>query len=339
MNDELIKTQNRHGRAQVLLCGSRYGQSYLSAIFESDNLELAALLARGSDRSVRLSEQCGVPLYQAVDAIDCPLDLACVAVGGQAGVDIALALLHKAVPVLIEHPIGGDDMSQLLAAAAAEQVPCHINSHFPEMPPVVDFVQRAKQLNAQGAPLVISLSCNTRTLFSMLDVLMQAFSAKAVEGFEFDALGDGDLYQSCRFRLNGIACQMLYQHWRGSEDDSRDSPLGHQITVTYPQGVLQLAGTFGPCLWFPLIATDYSRAAPVYENSAARPGEESVDTVLQWRSQANRQAMLRALQDDGEKSTAYTDSAYVQTLCRTWQSLFEALGVTVVDVNALSVRD
>ena len=320
-------------KCQVLLCGTNYGQTYLPAIYQSKGFELAAILANGSDHSIKLAEQAGVELYRRLADINEPIGLACVAIGGQAGNEIAQALLTKGIPVLIEHPQAAEPMRTLLDTAVRQQSYCQINSHFADLPPIVEFIQLAKKLNSQSQPQIISIACNSRTLFSMLDILMRSFGELAFNNFHMHHLSADFSYRQCSFDVQGALCQLLYQGWRGEKDDSKDSPLGHQLTVTYPEGVLCLAGTFGPCLWFPLLAGGLPPATPLFSavlhNQWYAP---TLQDMLNWRRLANHTALTTLYQTAYENTPCPPPQSYdyLLRLCRDWDRLIAELGSVTV---------
>lgn len=324
---------------QVLLCGTRYGQTYLSAIDECRDFDVCALLARGSERSVRLSEQRAIPLHHRVEKIEQTVDVACVAIGGTAGSDIAAALLERGIPVLIEHPLCGDTISHLLNVAQAHDTLCHINSHFPLIEPIAAFIGLCQRLNSQSSPRIVHVSCNSRTLFSTLDILMRCFGEFPDDIPTSTPVNEDGHYLNCSLALNSIPCTLLYQRWRGPVDDSRDAPLGHEITITYPEGVLRLGGTFGPCQWFPLVAAGLPYHMPVYDDYGCRNNPVTNLTVIEWRKQANLQAIRALLRSgiDDTTSDEYQNPAYLTRLCHHWDKWFTRLGTTTLapDIEAL----
>jgi len=325
-------------KRQVLLCGTQYGQTYLPAIFESKEFELAGILAQGSDRSVRLSEQCGVELYTTTVQLDRTFDLACVAINESVGTVIGIDLLKQHIPILLENPVSLKHMIRLLECADEFKVACHVNSHFPELPPVADFIRRCKAMNTDSQAFAVNVQCNSRTLFSALDILLRCFGMfdpvdMQVRDFfcEDNVCNEGDddsgsqAYNVVSYLIGDIPCSLLYQRWRHDVDDSTDSPLGHQITVTYPDGVLMLCGTFGPCLWFPLVVGDLSAERPIYSLlNNAQQNLVNTHEIVRWRTEANRQVMreLDAASRDVSLLPYYQQRDYLLQLCGLWSRFF-----------------
>ncbi|GAB5522356.1 MAG: hypothetical protein Roseis2KO_02280 [Roseivirga sp.] len=321
----------------VLLCGTQYGRVYLPAIFEARELELAAILARGSSRSVRIAEQSGVACYLSVADLDIPVDLACVAIGGTTGMQTALDLLKRKVPVLIEHPIGHEDCHLLLDTATANETVCHINGHFADLPPAKDFTKISRILNREHAPLVISGAANTRTLYSMLDLMMRSFGVFSIRELSVQPLGTDQNYISYNFNLKGTPVQLILQNWKGEKDDSRDAPLGHQLSVTYPTGTLHLTGTYGPCLWNPLVASIPNRTVPIALSGHAT-AQATIAHISDWRIKANQEAMSELTQCAGAPGMIieHQQPEYLKALTTAWSTLIaEAKPVIRPDIPEL----
>ncbi len=306
----------------VLLCGTQYGRVYLPAIFEAPEFELAAIMARGSSSSVRMAEQSGVACYPSVAALDVPVELACVAIGGHTGVQTALDLLSKKVPVLIEHPIGIEDSHRLLEAAATNGTVCHINGHFAELPPAKDFTKICRILNKEHNPLIISGAANTRTLYSMLDMMMRSFGIFTITELSVQPLDPAQNYISFSFNIKGTPVQLVLQNWKGEKDDSRDAPLGHQLSVTYPTGTLHLTGTYGPCLWNPLVASVPNRAVPI-ALPGQNPAEATIAHISDWRIKANQKAMAELIQCASNPgiTVEHQQPEYLKALTAAWSVL------------------
>jgi len=318
---------NKSTKCQILLCGTQYGQSYLPAIFESNDLELAAILANGSDRSLKISEQCGVALFAEAQHINEPIDLACVAIGGNTGASIAATLLKKGIPVLLEHPVSTENIHLVLAAAEQNRTFCHINSHFSEIQPVAHFIALCHKLTTKSTPSIVNISCNSRTLFSTLDIVMRCFGECTLGDVQSTSFNVSDSHLNCTLSLNKIPCTLVYQKWRSKNDNSKDSPLGHQITITYPEGVLCLNGTFGPCLWFPLLAGDVPQDIPIYSD-VNNSNPFTLEDMYHWRSVANQKAMheLNETHQHRKPIHFYQKKSYLSHLCQTWSHLYSQLG-------------
>jgi thiazolinyl imide reductase len=311
---------------RILLCGSNYAKSYLPVIYEAPELfELVGILAQGSRRSALQASQAGVELYSRT--ADLPEDLVCdmaiVAIGGSSGATIALELLAKKIPVLIEHPVGVSAIRDLLAQSKEALTPMHINSHFSLLPLTQEFIQQSRALNLQCPPTLIHVVCNSRTLFSMMDILGRIFGLFDCARANILPLDNSGHFYSANFSLDGITCQLTYQAWRHGVDDSNDSPLGHQLNLVYPSGTLTLGGTYGPFYWAPVISAEQNKSISTF-----RVANHWVE-VVRWREDANYRAMMDLLENNPDESSKYQTFEYLQNLCRNWSSLFEKMPIVI----------
>ncbi|HMW73219.1 MAG TPA: hypothetical protein PKD17_15430, partial [Cellvibrionaceae bacterium] len=249
---------------------------------------------------------------------------------------LAQACLKRRIPVLLEHPVLPSHCSDLLALAQAMDVRLHINSHFSLLPPAQEFIQLCRALNSQAQPLSVQISCNSRTLFSLLDIAQAIFGLFNFEALCSDALDAEEHYYQMRFKLNKIPCIVHYQNWRSAQDDSLDSPLGHQCTITYPQGIMQLNSSFGPCLWFPLMAATTGVAYPAYSSLSRLDQAPTHADIIAWREDANIQAIESLITPDEDQFTQ--TPVYLTHLCQNWHTLFTAHGFKVAppQVNKLT---
>lgn len=324
---------NKH----LLLCGTQYGRVYLDALYKTRHLNLAAILSRGSRASILLAEQAGVSSIKQLNELSALPDAAIVAVGQEAGFNLAKSCLQRRIPVLLEHPVLPYHCTELLAIAKALNVPLHINSHFSLLPPAQEFVLLCRALSTYAQPLSMQISCNTRTLFSMLDILQMAFGTFDLNALQIDALDDEHHYYQISFKLNGASCVIQYQNWRCAQDNSLDSPLGHQCTITFPQGVVQLNGSFGPCLWFPLMAATQGVNYPAYSSLSHLRAAPSQTDIVTWREDANIQAIDSLLTPD--RNNPSQTSLYLNHLCQNWHRLFMATGIKVVPTYAEQLQE
>src|SRR5215467_6840451 len=60
---------------RVLVCGTNYGRTYLEAIhLAGETYRLAGILARGSTRSLMLTQRHCVPLYRSLEDLPAEID-------------------------------------------------------------------------------------------------------------------------------------------------------------------------------------------------------------------------------------------------------------------------
>lgn len=322
-------------RQKILLCGTQYGRTYLSAIseleYETSNVELYALIARGSDFSQRCSEQYGVPLFKAVKELPESIDLACVAIGGEDGAGIAEALIKQGTSILIEHPVAPEQLQRLLNASVQYNTMVHVNSHFPELPPIAAFIDAFRKLKRKTDPHFINISCNSRTLYSILDIIGRCSGTPILDEIT-NSIGVDRRYQSFGFKLEGVPGIMNVQCWKSITDDSKDSPLGHFIQVNFPTGILSLNGTFGPTLWHPLAAGGVPEQFPLYSYLDAQ-NDINIRKLIKWRTHANKisiQRLSNAINALGElkDDCFWLHPTYLKSLSHQWQLIKTKLSLS-----------
>ena len=161
---------------RVVVCGTRFGQIYLSALTRApEQFQLVGIVARGSARSAALAEQHGVPLYSSVDQLPGDVDVACVvvstAVGGGRGAELAQALLARGIHVLQDHPVHPTELAECLQAARRAGVQYVVNTFYPHLEPVRRFTAAARELVRLRTPVFVDAMCAVQVCFDLLDVL------------------------------------------------------------------------------------------------------------------------------------------------------------------------
>lgn len=233
---------------RVLVCGSNHGASYLGALRYLGNHELVGLLARGSARSREAASSFDVPLLTSIDDV-VDVDVACVAVGGAAGQEIALALLRRGVAVLREHPVTATALDELLAAADAGGTRVHVSAHFADFAPSSAFVAFATTLRSASAPLLIQVSADAQLLWGILDILATAMGSA---DFLLEAPVVRSLPADKRLRvatcfgsIAGVPVVLTYGLNLGVEDNGSMGFFGDEVSMDFYRGRLCLVGVEG----------------------------------------------------------------------------------------------
>ncbi|BCJ61648.1 hypothetical protein Jiend_50700 [Micromonospora endophytica] len=246
-------------RMRVVVCGTRFGQVYLSAIARAPELfELAGIVARGSARSVALAEEYNVPLYSSVAELPDDVDAACVvvstAVGGGPGVELAKALLDRGIHVLQEHPVHPAELADCLRTARRAEVQYLVNTFYPHVEPVQRFTSAARRLVGSRKPVFVDAVCAVQVCFDLLDILAEVFDG--LRPWSFFAVGEraGRPLTSVDGQIAGVPLTLRVENRMQAGDDST-SLLLHRITIGTDAGNLMLANTHGPVLWNPVLRT------------------------------------------------------------------------------------
>ncbi|GIJ38416.1 Gfo/Idh/MocA family oxidoreductase [Micromonospora andamanensis] len=244
---------------RVVVCGTRFGQVYLSAIARApERFELVGILARGSTRSVALAKEYGVPLYSTVAELPDDVDAACVvvstAVGGGPGVELATALLGRGIHVLQEHPVHPAELADCLRAARRAGTQYVVNTFYPHVEPVRQFISAARTLVRLRRPVFVDAVCAVQVCFDLLDILAEIFDG--LRPWSLSAVGNrsGRPLTSVDGQVSGVPLTLRVENRMQAGDDST-SLLLHRITVGTDAGNLLLANTHGPVLWSPVLRT------------------------------------------------------------------------------------
>ncbi|HEX4961194.1 MAG TPA: Gfo/Idh/MocA family oxidoreductase [Thermoanaerobaculia bacterium] len=325
---------------RVLVCGTGYGATYLQALWNNDSgLRLAAVLARGSERSRALARQWNVPFWQSAEEIaeagEKAIDLACVAVGGPAGAALTLALLRRGIHVLAEHPVGPEEMAAALAAAREHGAIYHVNAHYADLETVEPFLTTAAACRRRSPPLFVTAATNPRALYSCIEIIGRLLGA--LEPFTFHAAIEevrGPL-ASVKGTAGGVPILIECQRSVTREDDGSFLWASHQVKAGFAEGTLMLAETAGPVLWIPASPSTAELASP---GAAARlacpswsllspPPPSTGDFLFRLRDRANRLALRRiADQIRTGRPASEQSEAHLLAVSRAWREILDCVG-------------
>lgn len=237
---------------RVVVCGTRFGQIYLSALADGP-FELTGILARGSARSAGYARTYGVPLLTHPDQVPDLADLACVVVrsgvvGGE-GSEVAKALLSRGVHVLQEHPLHADELAQCLRTARAASVVHHVNTLYVHLEPVRRFVEAARRLCELQQPLYIDAACSVHVAYALFDILGRALGG--LRPWEFGPVARGTPFSCLTGTIGGVPLTLRVQNQIAPNDPDAHLHLLHRITLGTEGGNLTLVNTHGPLVWSP----------------------------------------------------------------------------------------
>lgn len=251
---------------RILVCGTGFGKVYLNAISKIPGYKIAGILARGSERSLKLAEQFGVPLYSDPCDEKICADCACVVVpnaaGGGNGTEIAIKLLKRGIPTLLEHPAHEKEIVQCIRESG--EVPFMLNPFYRYVDPIQDFLKAAEFLRKEATLLNASLNCAIHVLYDGLDILGCALGAIApwklgnvVDIPDVDAemtkieLGKGN--KTVGALVGGIPVSITVNTEIDGNDPDHPLHLYHGIELTFSTGRLCLVNTHGPVIWLPFL--------------------------------------------------------------------------------------
>ncbi|GAA3952945.1 Gfo/Idh/MocA family oxidoreductase [Streptomyces marokkonensis] len=244
---------------RVLVCGTNFGRFYAEAAHRRPGYELAGILSRGSAASRAYAERLGVPHYADVDDLPAGIDAACVAVSssisGGRGTEVARALMDRGIHVLQEHPVHLTELTDNLGHARRRGVQYRLNTHYPHVAPVRDFVDAARRLVARQRPLFVDAATPVHLMHPLVDILGRAMGTLRPWRFADPAplpAGTGPQpFRSLHGVFAGVPLTLRVHHQLDPADRDNHALHWHRVSIGTEGGVLTLADTHGPVLWSP----------------------------------------------------------------------------------------
>ncbi|MFG2103268.1 Gfo/Idh/MocA family oxidoreductase [Micromonospora echinaurantiaca] len=341
-------------RPRAVVCGTGFGRVYLAGLAAPESpVELAGILARGSDRSAACARRWGVPLYRHPDELPGDVTVACVVVGsaitGGPGARLAQALMSRGIHVLQEHPLHADELAGCLRAARANRVGYRLNSHHVHVAPVRRFVAAARALLRRQPPLFVDAAGSVQVLYPLLDVLGAALGRLRPWGFAppaplpaaVRALTPLDVpFRSLDGVFAGVPTTLRVQHQMDPREPDNHAHLWHRITIGTEGGQLTLVSSTGPVLWtvrphlpreaagaagFDRLGVDHLALAGTTPIGppAAPSWAQTLDTL--W-PEAVRVAVRRLTDDVARGADPMTDGQYHLGLCQLTREITQLLG-------------
>jgi len=255
-----VSHPNRH---RVVVCGTGFGRVYLDGLGAPQSpVELAGILARGSERSKACARRWGVPLYEKPEDLPDDISLACVvvssAINGGPGAQLAQSLMRHGIHVLQEHPLHADELAGCLRVAKASGVHYRVNTHHLHVEPVRRFITAAQELLRRQPALFIDAACGFQVLATVLDILGAilgrlrpwGFAPPAATSAEIRRLTTLDLpFRSLDGVLGGVPTVLRVQNQMDPREPDNHAHLWHRITLGTESGQLTLVSSTGPVLW------------------------------------------------------------------------------------------
>jgi pyochelin biosynthetic protein PchG len=340
---------------RVVVCGTTFGQVYLEALRQPGSpFRLAGILARGSSRSRACSAHYGVPLYTSLEKLSPDIDVACVVVRGAllggTGTDLALGLMQRGVHVLQEHPLGHDELAECLRKACEAKVQYHLNSFYPHLRPVREFIDAAHALLTRRAALYVDAATSMQVCYALLDILritlgkIQPFAVAGVAAQvgTHRPSGTAVRLRSLEGMFAGVPLSLRVQNQIDPADPDGNVCLLHRITLGTTAGELTLVSTHGPLVWTarPAIPTNVRNpdagalfAGPHYH------GDDPCNAVLGSAEQIGQHGLYRSMWPDAVTRALLDMRGWIDSqddplprgqqqlsLCRAWQKIAHEIG-------------
>lgn len=215
-------------------------------------------IAMGNAREdVKKQSDYGVPLITDLNEVSKKdFDMACVvirstAVGGK-GTEIAGALLEKGIHVIQEHPVHYNDIVKLLKVAKENNCVYQVNSFYPNVKNVQEFIVKSNKLLKKSRPTYIDATCSTQVLFPMISIL-----GKALSGFHtwklqtIDSVNSKFPFKVLSGEIRGIPAIVKIQNQLDPKDPDNNGFLLHRIVLGTTEGSLCLDNSNGLVIWNP----------------------------------------------------------------------------------------
>lgn len=334
-----------HRRIKTVVCGATFGQAYLAGIERlPESFELAGLLARGSAHAQECARRYQVPLYRSVEQLPADIELACVVVRagivGGAGSELAQALLTRGIHVLQEHPLHSDELAACLSSAKQAGKQYRLNSFYPDVESVAEFIAAARRVLALRKPCYIDAACSVHVLYPLLDILGRALGRLRPWSFQIHQTeGISGPFTCVSGQLGGVPLTLRVQNQLDPHDPDNHTLLLHRIELGTTGGTLRLDDTHGHVIWHPRMhlerrddgVLDLSSDAPALAHPTATllSGAETASYANVFRQvwpDAIARALLR-MHDTLVNGIAPTaENQYALSCCQVWQQLGVLLG-------------
>ncbi|EHC5871741.1 Gfo/Idh/MocA family oxidoreductase [Salmonella enterica subsp. enterica serovar Eastbourne] len=334
----------RSRKIRTLVCGSTFGQFYLSALSKLPCFEIAGLLAQGSQRSKECADRNGIPLYTQIDELPSDIDLACVVmrsgVLGGDGIKTAKAIMEKGINVLFEPPLHQNEMADCLRTSQKNGVVFQVANLYTQLESARSFISSAKLLLDKQSGLFIDASAANQVLFPLLHILMQITGN--VRPWSVKLL-DYEVTKKIPMRIlggeiGGIPLLLRLHHQVDPVDPDNHLPLFHRITLGTAGGTLDLHDPHGLVIWTPRLFIPesakndfcFSNVAhlqqPVLSILDGTPGiSQAKNLKINWPEAIGRDLIDMASMLSGS-SVSYYSSQQMLMLCKLWQETTSQLG-------------
>jgi thiazolinyl imide reductase len=335
-------------KLRTVVCGSTFGQFYLAALrMMPEEFELAGLLARGSERSVKCAEYYGIKLYTEADQLPGDIVLACVVlrsgVMGGRGTELSLKLLERGLHVIQEQPVHHKDMAACLRTARRSGVSFQTGDLYVHLPAVRRFIACAKAMQERQNALYIDAAFASQVSYPMMHIFSEALPS--IRPWKMGALSrDGGPFHVLTGTLGKIPAVLRVHHEVDPGDPDNHLHLLHRITIGSEGGSLSLTDTHGPVVWHPRLHIpenrntlgDLADAYPEYllENSTETLGPWSPANYRDILTKQWPRAIARDLSSMREVILGSSNPdmrAQQELLCSSqWHEMTAALGYPVL---------
>lgn len=238
---------------KVIVCGSRFGQFYIEALKDMENIEVIGLLANGSNRSVKCADHYNLKIFTSVESLPKDIDVACVAIGssvfGGNGVKIAKELLKKRINVLFEQPIHVREISELYNTAISHNVKIKIGNLYNNLPAVRNFLLNVDRANMISHPSYLMVDLNTQLSYPVSGIIKQILKDTTVVNENYKYIEQKSCCNILSMNVNNVEVLVKAFNEIGKNNLDSDMRMLFSMVVGYPSGRLVLSSPLGPVFW------------------------------------------------------------------------------------------
>ncbi|MEZ0492064.1 Gfo/Idh/MocA family oxidoreductase [Kineococcus sp. TBRC 1896] len=260
--------------ARIVVCGSGFGSYTARGVAAADDLELVAVLGRGSAATQRLAAEVGVRAVDRVDDLTGPVDLAHVAVPGGVlgghGTELAREFLRRGTSVLQEQPVHPDEVAELLALARRHGGQYRVSTFHRHTRALDRFLRLAGDLATAHRVVAVEASAGTQLLQPVLDVVTRAVG-RTRPWSTTGVLGVGG-FRLLTADLGGVAVSLRVQHQLDPADGDNGAAPWLRAALTLDAGVLGLSDVHGPVTWSPRLHVARDGAGRLDVSATVPPG-------------------------------------------------------------------
>ncbi len=331
-------------KKKVIVCGTRFGQFYIEALKNMEEVELVGILAHGSERSKKCAEYYGLPLFTDIKALPEDIEIACVAVkaevmGGN-GSELSMELMKKGIHVIFEQPMHLKGTAECLRYAQTHQLKFIIGNLYKNLPAVKNFIENVRKLSQREKPLYVNVDFATQVSYPLIHILLDIMPTLR----NWKVVGEvkeAQPFQSLVLVDNGT--EIIFR--AHNEIDKKDMDgylhLLFQISVGYTGGRVTLLDPHGPVIWQPRIHFPKEDIIPAKLSDISEGSMTEQNTVLLYeRNETQKQLFseswpkviaedVRVMVQMIEKEDRAAENQRVQKQllrCQLWQQFMQMLG-------------
>lgn len=282
---------------KVLVCGVNFGKFYVDVCANSRDLQLVGILSRGSEKSVSIASEYGVPIY--TDFEDVPLDAVDVVVfatrslitGGKSSA-LVKKVLSSGIPVMQEQPVHFNEVVNISKSIVKESQSYYVNDFYRYLLAVDRFIGHFRELKEKSTILRINLSCSSQVLYPLVDVLYDMFGQ--IDDFKVEKVLDGNM-NVLSGSIDSVPFVLHYYN-EYSEDVDGSLALFFDIKVDTNLGNLTLNDPEGSVVWQSHLAysKDFELSSEVFKG--LKPLETLYDSGIDSYYQRYTESWTKAME-------------------------------------------